>query len=164
MNWKYGHKINAYPWLGRPKWLFLHIRKFNLSKNLIYSVFFYFREITFENAEELTEEGLPFLILFHAPDDTESIKNYKSIVEAQLLSEKREKHIYNLLFRFKAYFHVGKFFRAEFFQRSVQKISPRCKHGFTHNFNKLNPNSNNNFNKKIPHFFRRKHQLFDRWW
>lgn len=47
------------------------------------------REITFENAEELTEEGLPFLILFHAPDDTESIKNYKSIVEAQLLSEKQ---------------------------------------------------------------------------
>merc|ERR1719318_497583 len=28
------------------------------------------REITFENAEELTEEGLPFLILFHHPDDT----------------------------------------------------------------------------------------------
>ena len=25
------------------------------------------REITFENAEELTEEGLPFLILFHNP-------------------------------------------------------------------------------------------------
>lgn len=48
------------------------------------------REITFENAEELTEEGLPFLILFHASDDTESIKNYKSIVEAQLLSEKRK--------------------------------------------------------------------------
>lgn len=51
---------------------------------------FIFREITFENAEELTEEGLPFLILFHASDDTESIKNYKSIVEAQLLSEKRK--------------------------------------------------------------------------
>jgi endoplasmic reticulum resident protein 44 len=32
------------------------------------------REITFENAEELTEEGLPFLILFHSPDDTDSIK------------------------------------------------------------------------------------------
>lgn len=48
------------------------------------------REITFENAEELTEEGLPFLILFHASDDTESIKNYKAIVESQLLSEKRK--------------------------------------------------------------------------
>lgn len=47
------------------------------------------REITFENAEELTEEGLPFLILFHAPNDTESIKNYKTIVESQLISEKQ---------------------------------------------------------------------------
>lgn len=47
------------------------------------------REITFENAEELTEEGLPFLILFHAQNDTESIKSYKTIVENQLISEKR---------------------------------------------------------------------------
>ncbi|XP_058443558.1 endoplasmic reticulum resident protein 44 [Malaya genurostris] len=47
------------------------------------------REITFENAEELTEEGLPFLILFHAPDDTQSIKDYKAIIEGQLLSEKQ---------------------------------------------------------------------------
>ena len=38
------------------------------------------REITFENAEELTEEGLPFLILFHGPDDTESIKEYNDLV------------------------------------------------------------------------------------
>lgn len=48
------------------------------------------REITFENAEELTEEGLPFLILFHASGDTDSIKDYKMIVETQLLGEKRE--------------------------------------------------------------------------
>lgn len=48
------------------------------------------REITFENAEELTEEGLPFLILFHAQNDTDTIKTYKSIVESQLISEKRE--------------------------------------------------------------------------
>ncbi|XP_058828840.1 endoplasmic reticulum resident protein 44 [Topomyia yanbarensis] len=47
------------------------------------------REITFENAEELTEEGLPFLILFHNPDDTQSIKDYKAIIEGQLLSEKQ---------------------------------------------------------------------------
>jgi endoplasmic reticulum resident protein 44 len=46
------------------------------------------REITFENAEELTEEGLPFLILFYNKDDTESIKDFKAIVETQLLSEK----------------------------------------------------------------------------
>ena len=38
------------------------------------------REITFENAEELTEEGLPFLILFHSPDDNQSIKEYNDLV------------------------------------------------------------------------------------
>lgn len=48
------------------------------------------REITFENAEELTEEGLPFLILFFRPGDTETIKDYKAVVENQLLSEKSE--------------------------------------------------------------------------
>ncbi|XP_037026336.1 endoplasmic reticulum resident protein 44 isoform X1 [Bradysia coprophila] len=47
------------------------------------------REITFENAEELTEEGLPFLILFHSPDDVQSIKDYKTIVETQLIGEKQ---------------------------------------------------------------------------
>jgi endoplasmic reticulum resident protein 44 len=48
------------------------------------------REITFENAEELTEEGLPFLILFYANDDVESIKDFKAIVETQLQGEKCE--------------------------------------------------------------------------
>ena len=38
------------------------------------------REITFENAEELTEEGLPFLILFHNPADTESVREYTELV------------------------------------------------------------------------------------
>lgn len=47
------------------------------------------REITFENAEELTEEGLPFLILFHAPDDTESVKKYKDVVTKTLIDEKQ---------------------------------------------------------------------------
>lgn len=46
------------------------------------------REITFENAEEFTEEGLPFLILFYRPGDTETIKDYKAVVESELLSEK----------------------------------------------------------------------------
>lgn len=46
------------------------------------------REITFENAEEFTEEGLPFLILFFRPGDTETIKDYKAVVENELLSEK----------------------------------------------------------------------------
>ena len=38
------------------------------------------REITFENAEELTEEGLPFLILFHHPDDQNSVRQYADLV------------------------------------------------------------------------------------
>ena len=46
------------------------------------------REITFENAEEFTEEGLPFLILFYRPGDTETVKDYKTLVENELLSEK----------------------------------------------------------------------------
>lgn len=47
------------------------------------------REITFENAEELTEEGLPFLILFHHPSDTESVKKYKEIITRDLVGEKQ---------------------------------------------------------------------------
>ena len=48
------------------------------------------REITFENAEELTEEGLPFLILFHRPDDNESVKEYTEAVQKYLLEDKRK--------------------------------------------------------------------------
>ncbi|GIY75177.1 endoplasmic reticulum resident protein 44 [Caerostris extrusa] len=46
------------------------------------------RDITFENAEELTEEGLPFLILFHHPDDTESPKLFTTAVQSQLLDDR----------------------------------------------------------------------------
>ncbi|XP_021962921.1 endoplasmic reticulum resident protein 44 isoform X2 [Folsomia candida] len=46
------------------------------------------REITFENAEELTEEGLPFMILFHNPDDKDSIRRYNQVVHEQLMGEK----------------------------------------------------------------------------
>lgn len=42
------------------------------------------RTITFENAEELTENGLPFLILFHKPGETESIKVFEAEVKRQL--------------------------------------------------------------------------------
>ncbi|XP_022187839.2 endoplasmic reticulum resident protein 44 isoform X1 [Nilaparvata lugens] len=47
------------------------------------------REITFENAEELTEEGLPFLILFHKPNDEAIIKRFKDIVYNDLIQEKQ---------------------------------------------------------------------------
>lgn len=45
------------------------------------------REITFENAEELTEEGLPFLILFHHPDDKASAETYTKIIHTDLFTE-----------------------------------------------------------------------------
>ena len=47
------------------------------------------REITFENAEELTEEGLPFLILFHHPTDSNSVKRFKEIISQELEDDKR---------------------------------------------------------------------------
>uniref|UniRef100_A0A3B5MXG5 Endoplasmic reticulum protein 44 n=1 Tax=Xiphophorus couchianus TaxID=32473 RepID=A0A3B5MXG5_9TELE len=46
------------------------------------------REITFENGEELTEEGLPFLILFHLKEDSESLETFQNEVTRQLISEK----------------------------------------------------------------------------
>lgn len=46
------------------------------------------REITFENGEELTEEGLPFLILFHRPDDVTSIQRFKNAVTRELIPER----------------------------------------------------------------------------
>lgn len=46
------------------------------------------REITFENAEELTEEGLPFLILFRLPDDLESEKLFTEQVVRELPDQK----------------------------------------------------------------------------
>lgn len=45
------------------------------------------REITFENAEELTEEGLPFVILFFDPKDKTWIEIYKRVVEQELVAE-----------------------------------------------------------------------------
>lgn len=48
------------------------------------------REITFNNAEELTEEGLPLMVLFYHPNNTDPIKDYKKRVEAELISEKRK--------------------------------------------------------------------------
>jgi len=46
------------------------------------------REITFENAEELTEEGLPFLILFRHPDDHTIVETFTQEVARQLIDQK----------------------------------------------------------------------------
>jgi len=43
--------------------------------------------ITFENAEELTEGGIPFLIIFHKSDDKESIREFEKEVKRQLGNE-----------------------------------------------------------------------------
>ena len=38
--------------------------------------------------QELTEEGIPFLILFHHPDDIESPKKFSQVVQSHLMKEK----------------------------------------------------------------------------
>lgn len=50
--------------------------------------FFKVREITFQNGEELTEEGLPFLILFHKKEDTESLESYQRVISRSLIDQK----------------------------------------------------------------------------
>ena len=45
------------------------------------------REITFENGEELTEEGKPFLILFHTNEDTQSLKYFQNEISRSLVGE-----------------------------------------------------------------------------
>ena len=42
------------------------------------------REITFQNGEELTEEGLPFAILFYNPADMHSVQQFSRIVRARM--------------------------------------------------------------------------------
>ena len=46
------------------------------------------REITFANAEALTEEGLPFLILFHDPNDQHSVEVFTDQVKKDLLPDR----------------------------------------------------------------------------
>ncbi|XP_067928548.1 endoplasmic reticulum resident protein 44-like [Watersipora subatra] len=46
------------------------------------------RVLTFENAEELTEEGIPFLILFHHPDDHETPAKFLEQVNYQLSNDR----------------------------------------------------------------------------
>ncbi len=42
------------------------------------------REITFQNGEEMTEMGLPLLILFYHPEDASVKELFKQRVEAEL--------------------------------------------------------------------------------
>lgn len=45
------------------------------------------REITFNNAEELTESGLPFVLFFYDPADKAWIEIFKKIVEKELVDQ-----------------------------------------------------------------------------
>uniref|UniRef100_A0A183BV95 Thioredoxin domain-containing protein n=1 Tax=Globodera pallida TaxID=36090 RepID=A0A183BV95_GLOPA len=46
------------------------------------------REVTFENVEELTEEGIPFLILFRDPNDKEIHNKFIETVARELFDQK----------------------------------------------------------------------------
>ncbi len=46
------------------------------------------REITFQNGEELTEEGLPLLLLFYHPDRLQIKEKFKERVEADIGTHK----------------------------------------------------------------------------
>ena len=48
------------------------------------------REITFQNGEELTEEGLPLLILFYHPDRPQIKELFRERVAADIGSHKGE--------------------------------------------------------------------------
>lgn len=99
------------------------------------------REITFENAEELTEEGLPFLILFHRPDETESVIKFQEQVKQQL---PHLKHTINAVHADGHKFshplqHLGK----SSSDLPVLAIdSFRHMYVFPHEFNKLGENNN----------------------
>ncbi|OZC11051.1 hypothetical protein X798_01877 [Onchocerca flexuosa] len=46
------------------------------------------REVTFENVEELTEEGLPFLLFFRNPENKEDDKKFTELVMRELYDQK----------------------------------------------------------------------------
>lgn len=49
------------------------------------------REITFQNGEEMTEEGLPLLILFYHPEDKGIIDVFKRTVDTELKEHRGER-------------------------------------------------------------------------
>lgn len=61
------------------------------------------REITFENAEELTEEGLPFLILFRSVGDKLSEKIFQDSVANELADMKSMYYLESIRFSTKKF-------------------------------------------------------------
>lgn len=47
------------------------------------------RQLTTENTDNIVDEQLPFLILYHRPDDIETIKFFEEIVKTHLISERQ---------------------------------------------------------------------------
>lgn len=45
------------------------------------------RKLTFSNAEELTEEAKPFVVLFHNPEDKQSAKDFERVIRAELMDD-----------------------------------------------------------------------------
>ena len=43
---------------------------------------------SFQNGEELTEEGLPFVILFHKKEDTKSLDDYQKAIEREVIDQR----------------------------------------------------------------------------
>ena len=46
------------------------------------------RQIDFNNAEEITEEGLPLMILFHKQEDTKATETFTQAAQRWLFSQK----------------------------------------------------------------------------
>jgi len=45
------------------------------------------RELTFDNAEEISEEGRPFVLLFYKAGDVKSLQEFEKVIEAELMDE-----------------------------------------------------------------------------
>ncbi|XP_017013123.2 endoplasmic reticulum resident protein 44 [Drosophila takahashii] len=67
------------------------------------------REVTFDNAEELSEEGLPFVLLFYNKNDLGPIQEFKKAIHSQLENETRVNFLTaeGKLFKHPLY-HMGK--------------------------------------------------------
>ena len=69
-------------------WLLHILRTSKITYNSSFNVWY--------SLQELTEEGLPFLILFHHPDDTETPEKYKKVVARELIGEKSKFEIFTV--------------------------------------------------------------------
>ncbi|KAH8378277.1 hypothetical protein KR093_010509, partial [Drosophila rubida] len=70
------------------------------------------REVDFNNVEEIIEQRLPLLVLFHLPNDMNSVKDFKSIIEMQLADCRQLNYVTVDGLRFEhSVRHMGKSYR-----------------------------------------------------